>query len=120
MARFVRLPEDPRTAEFAIVVGDEYQRQGLATRAAAPAGRRRPRRRGIDRFRATMLSDNVAIQRMLERLAVGDVSALAPAATVTEIEIALPTLAAAHDRRPADRGARSRPDAPRRSGRAVR
>jgi len=29
VARFVRQPDDPRTAEFAIVVGDHWQRQGL-------------------------------------------------------------------------------------------
>ena len=88
VARFIRIPEAPSTAEFAIVVGDAYQRRGLATemlrRLAVAAGRR-----GITRFRATMLSDNVAIQRMLERLAVGEVS-YTRSGSMTEMEITLP------------------------------
>ena len=47
-------------------------------------------RRGIERFRATMLSDNAAIQRMLERLAVGDVQRWRRG-NVTEMEIVLPS-----------------------------
>jgi hypothetical protein len=38
VARWVRLERDPRTAEFAIVVGDPDQRWGLGTEGAkAPA-----------------------------------------------------------------------------------
>ena len=88
VARFIRLADAPSTAEFAIVVGDAHQRRGLATemlrRLAVAAGRR-----GITRFRATMLADNVAIQRMLERLAVGEVS-YTRRGSVTEMEITLP------------------------------
>ncbi|HET9101895.1 MAG TPA: GNAT family N-acetyltransferase [Solirubrobacteraceae bacterium] len=88
VGRFIRLPDDPRAAEFAIVVGDAWQRQGLATellrRLAIAASRR-----GIERFRATMLSDNLAIQRMLERLAVGEVRR-SRRGNVTEMEIVLP------------------------------
>ncbi|MGH2867223.1 MAG: GNAT family N-acetyltransferase [Solirubrobacteraceae bacterium] len=87
VARFIALPDAPGTAEFAIVVGDAHQRQGLASglmdRLAAAA-----RTRGIERFRAVMLSDNVAIQRLLERLAVGDVQTHVRG-TVTEMEIGL-------------------------------
>jgi RimJ/RimL family protein N-acetyltransferase len=67
VARFVRLPEDPRIAEFAVVIGDPYQRQGLAGELlrrlieTAPAN-------GIERFRATMLSDNAAAHRLVKRL----------------------------------------------------
>ncbi len=88
VARFVRLPDEPDTAEFAIVVADAYQRRGLATellRDLAAAATER----GITRFRATMLSDNLAIQRMLERLAVGEASYLRRG-SVIEMEIALP------------------------------
>lgn len=88
VARFVRLPDVPDTAEFAIVVGDAYQRRGLATellkRLAEAAIER-----DIARFRATMLSDNVAIQAMLERLAAGEVS-YQRRGSVTEMEITLP------------------------------
>ena len=88
VARFIRIAEASSTAEFAIVVGDAYQRRGLATemlRRLAVAARRR----GITRFRASMLSDNVAIQRMLELLAVGEVS-YKRCGSVTEMEITLP------------------------------
>jgi len=97
VARFVRLPDEPDTAEFAIVVADAYQRRGLGTELlrdlAAVATEH-----DITHFRATMLSDNIAIQRMLERLAVGEVSWLRRG-SVTEMDITLPadaeTLAAA-------------------------
>lgn len=72
VARWIRLPDDPAAAEFAIVVGDDYQRQGLAGElmtqlAHAAVGR------GIERFRATMLADNVAIHRVTAKLATGPV-----------------------------------------------
>jgi RimJ/RimL family protein N-acetyltransferase len=70
VARYIRLPDDPAAAEFAIVVGDDYQRQGLAgelmTRLARAAVAR-----GVKRFRATMLADNIAIQRVTANLAAG-------------------------------------------------
>lgn len=90
VARFVRLPK-PDTAEFAIVVADAYQRRGLATELlrdlAAVATER-----DITRFRATMLADNIAIQRMLERLAAGEASYLR-CGSVIEMEITLPVAA---------------------------
>lgn len=92
VGRFVRLPGTLDAAEFAIVVGDAYQGRGLATellrRLAVAASRR-----GIRRFRATMLSDNLAIQRLLERLAVGEV-VRSRRGNVTEMEIELPVFAA--------------------------
>ena len=52
-------PRIAASAEFAIVVGDDWQRQGLGGellgRLADAAVTR-----GVDRFRATMLADNVA------------------------------------------------------------
>lgn len=72
VARYVRLPDDPEAAEFAVVVGDEYQRQGLAgelmARLADAAACR-----GIRRFRATMLADNLAIHRVVAGLAAGPI-----------------------------------------------
>jgi RimJ/RimL family protein N-acetyltransferase len=70
VARYIRLADDPAAAEYAVVVGDDYQRQGLATelmtRLAYAAAAR-----GIKRFRATMLADNVAIHRVSAKLAAG-------------------------------------------------
>ena len=63
VARFVRLREDPETAEAAIVVGDPFQGQGLGREL----GRRRAdeaRERGVKRFTATLLSENEAAQRL--------------------------------------------------------
>ena len=52
----------------AIVVGDQWQRQGLAAellrRLAAVANER-----GIERFRALMLTENVGIHRLIESFA---------------------------------------------------
>ncbi|MDQ6606369.1 MAG: GNAT family N-acetyltransferase [Actinomycetota bacterium] len=68
VARFVRLPEDRRVAEFAIVVGDAFQREGLASELlerladAALA-------QGIERFTATTLATNEAVHRLIRRLA---------------------------------------------------
>ena len=64
VARCVRLPDRPGTAEMAIVVGDPWQSQGLgrelATRLADAA-----RVVGIRRFAATMLGDNEAARRLM-------------------------------------------------------
>ncbi len=94
VARFIRLRERPDTAEFAIVVGDDFHRQGLAAelmnRLAAAA-----HERGIHRFRATVLADNLAVRRLMERLADGPVQVLARG-PVLELEIGLrPELRAA-------------------------
>jgi RimJ/RimL family protein N-acetyltransferase len=63
VARFVRLTEDPETAEAAIVVADSLQGQGLGREL----GRRladEARERGVKRFTASLLSDNVAAHRL--------------------------------------------------------
>ena len=87
VTRFVREPEDPGTAEFAIVVSDEQQRQGLAgellERLAEAAVQR-----GVRRFRATILTDNVAIRRLMQRVAAGRLSERG-LGTVTEVEFEL-------------------------------
>jgi RimJ/RimL family protein N-acetyltransferase len=69
-ARFVRLPEEPGTAEFAIVVADPFQGRGLGTRLAEALGEA-ARARGVERFTATTLHANVPVQRLVARLARG-------------------------------------------------
>ncbi len=68
VGRYVRLPEDPEAAEFAIVVADHIQGEGLATelleRLADAAGRN-----GFKRFTATILADNEPAHRLVDRLA---------------------------------------------------
>ena len=63
VARYVRLTEDPQTAEVAIVVADYLQGQGLGREM----GRRladEARRCGVTRFTATLLGENVAAHRL--------------------------------------------------------
>jgi RimJ/RimL family protein N-acetyltransferase len=89
VARFVRQADDPQAAEFAIVVGDEWQRQGLGGellgRLADAAVTR-----GVERFRAVMLTDNVPIHRLVDGVAVG-VTHRTRSANVSEVEFQLPT-----------------------------
>lgn len=67
VARAVRLPEDPETAEWAIVVADPLQGLGLGShlmkRLADEA-----QAVGIHRFSASMLGDNVAVRRLLAQV----------------------------------------------------
>ena len=63
VARFVRWQDDPEAAEAAIVVADPLQGQGLGREL----GRRladEARERGVRRFTATLLGENVAAHRL--------------------------------------------------------
>jgi RimJ/RimL family protein N-acetyltransferase len=77
VARCVRLPDRPDTAEMAIVVGDPWQNRGLG-RALATALADAAVAAGIRRFAATMLADNAAARRLMRtfslRLSEGHVS----------------------------------------------
>ncbi|OBB57756.1 acetyltransferase [Mycobacterium sp. 852013-51886_SCH5428379] len=66
-ARFVRDEHDPTTAEVAFMVGDDYQGRGLGTfllNALIVAARDD----GVRRFTARVLTDNVAMRRILDKL----------------------------------------------------
>ena len=77
VARCVRLPERPDTAEMAIVVGDPWQGQGLG-RALSAQLAAAARAAGIRHFSATMLADNAPARGLMrtfaERLEEGLVS----------------------------------------------
>ncbi len=63
VGRYVALEDDPGTAEVAITVGDAFQAQGLGRRLGLLLAER-ARRSGIERFSASMLSDNAAAHRL--------------------------------------------------------
>ena len=96
VARFVRAHEDAAAAEFAIVVGDDWQGEGIGRELmgrlvdAAVT-------RGVTRFEATMLADNVAIQRLSERFAAGPLRRRRRGNTF-EVSFDLPTRAPAGPR----------------------
>jgi len=87
VSRFVRLSEDPQTAEFAIVVGDPFQDEGLGgelmERLAQAATAR-----GIAHFQATVLAENAAAHRLVRGLS-GRVVHQRGAGTIDEFEIEL-------------------------------
>ncbi len=88
VARFVRLPDDREVAEVAIVVNDDYQGQGMGGELVARLAQAAVAR-GVKRFRASMLSDNIPIHRLFERLAVGPIERWRVGG-LSEMEFALP------------------------------
>jgi len=64
VARFVRLPDDPSTAEPAIVVIDAWQGRGLG-RALLERLVAAARERGIDRFACSVVAGNGPMLRLL-------------------------------------------------------
>jgi RimJ/RimL family protein N-acetyltransferase len=69
VARCVRSPEAPDSAEMAIVVGDDWQGLGLG-HALAHELAGTAARAGVRRFTAVVLADNLGAQRLLSRIAV--------------------------------------------------
>jgi RimJ/RimL family protein N-acetyltransferase len=67
VARCVRLPDRPGTAEMAIVVGDALQGLGLGRRMAQVLADE-ARAAGILRFAATTLGENVAARRVMRTI----------------------------------------------------
>jgi RimJ/RimL family protein N-acetyltransferase len=68
VARCVRLEPGGEDAEFAIVVGDPLQGEGLGTLLATELAEAACRA-GIRRFAATTLADNEAVRRLMETFA---------------------------------------------------
>lgn len=67
VARFVRLVDEPETADVAIVVADPLQGRGLGS-ALVDELAREATRHGITSFSATMLAENRAAYRLMARL----------------------------------------------------
>jgi RimJ/RimL family protein N-acetyltransferase len=65
IGRFVRLEEEPHTAEFAVTVIDEYQNRGLGT-LLIELLMKEAHQRGIEILRGFLLDDNRTMIRLLE------------------------------------------------------
>jgi RimJ/RimL family protein N-acetyltransferase len=87
VARFVRLPEDLRSAEFAIVIGDAYQREGLGSELMARLAQAASEH-DVKRLRGTMLADNIGAHKLTRRLA-GELTQERRFGTVDELEVEL-------------------------------
>lgn len=69
-ARFIRQDDDPTTAEFAVIVGDSWQKCGMGT-VLLTFLCLAAQERGVWRFKGDILSDNVPAFRLIDRLAPG-------------------------------------------------
>ena len=67
VARYVRSRDDPREAEFAVAVSDDWQRRGLGT-ALLRALAARAREEGITRFTGLVGAENRSIRALLQTL----------------------------------------------------
>ena len=89
VARFIRIPEEPEVAEVAIVVNDALHGRGVGTELLARLAEEAVAR-GVLRFRATMLADNVVIHRLFESLSAGPADRRR-LGEISEMEFPLPT-----------------------------
>jgi RimJ/RimL family protein N-acetyltransferase len=87
VGRFVRDEERPELAEAAVIVVDDWQGLGLG-KAVCRALANRARALGIERFEATMLSDNRAMMAVLESL--GEVRFRSSDGGTVTVELILP------------------------------
>ena len=87
VARFVRLPDDERAAEFAVTVADDWQGRGVGT-ALLTLLADRAREEGVDRFRGLMLARNQPVQDLVGLF--GTPRVLARGAGTIEVEVDLP------------------------------
>lgn len=87
IGRFVRSEQAPAVAEAAILVVDDWHGLGLG-KALSRALAERARELGIERFEATMLSDNLPMLAVLRSL--GEVRTLASDDAALSVEVDLP------------------------------
>ena len=89
IARFIRLPDPPNTAEAAIAVADEMHHQGLGKllflRLVAAAAER-----GIERFRCEVLGSNAGMAGLLAQISPD--RSIEVGSGLMSIEIALPNV----------------------------
>jgi GNAT superfamily N-acetyltransferase len=87
VARYVRDPEDPRRAESAVTVIDDWQGRGVGTLLLELLAAR-AREEGVERFTALMLASNEEMLELLEGL--GPVRIVDREAGTVEVETPLP------------------------------
>jgi RimJ/RimL family protein N-acetyltransferase len=89
VARFVRLPEPPDTAEAAVVVTDDFQGKGLATELVARL-LRAALERGLRHVRCEVLAENGPVRKLIRKFAPGAVERPDGRSIVVEFDIASP------------------------------
>lgn len=87
VARFVRLPDEPGVAEFAVAVADDWQGRGAGTVLLRLLAER-AREEGVERFRGLMLARNRPIQELVGML--GEPRVLERGPGTVELEVELP------------------------------
>ncbi|HEX2414491.1 MAG TPA: GNAT family N-acetyltransferase [Thermoleophilaceae bacterium] len=87
VARFIRIPEEPDKAEFAVAVADDWQGRGVGGALLARLSDR-ARAEGVRRFSAVILADNRPMLELLDDL--GEVRFFDVEFGAVEVEIDLP------------------------------
>lgn len=87
VARFVRFPNEPDKAEFAVAVADDWQGRGVGGALLARLSER-ARAEGVRRFSAVILADNRPMLELLDDL--GEVRYAQGEFGAVEVEIDLP------------------------------
>jgi GNAT superfamily N-acetyltransferase len=92
VARYVRHPDRPATAEVAVTVIDDWQGRGLGTELLHAISAR-AREEGIGTFTALMLASNADMMDLLRRL--GPVRIVDREASTVEVELPIPAVGVA-------------------------
>jgi RimJ/RimL family protein N-acetyltransferase len=87
VARYVRDPDNPRLAEAAVVVSDDWQGRGLGT-ALCRMLAERAREEGIEAFAATLLAENRQAIHLIESL--GPSRVVGTDGATIKVEVAIP------------------------------
>ena len=98
IARYVRDANDPRSAEIAVTIVDDWQGRGLGTELLAQLSDR-ARQAGIDRFTALVSTQNAAMAGLLRKLGACLVSR-GPGTVEYEVALSIPTGDPAYDQTP--------------------
>ena len=101
VARYIRDPADPKRAEVAVTVRDEWQSRGVGTTLLHLLGRRATES-GVEQFTGVCLAENREMLQLFDEL--GPTTRHRRDGDVTEVEVTLPTTAT-HAIRPALRAA---------------